>query len=79
MPAEIEKYVLPVAKAVSITEKWYNLEPDLQRFKIYLHSKVMKRLRSEKLEDVLRSTNQQQLYDIIKEIAAQFLAQKRLG
>lgn len=79
MPAEIEKYVLPVAKAVSIIEKWYNLEPDLQQFKIYLHSKLVKRLRSEKLEEELQSMSHETLYSRVKEICVQFLAQKRPG
>lgn len=76
MPVDIEKYLIPVAKGVSIIEKWYDLDPDLEEFKVCLRRKLVKRPRSEKLEEELRSMSHEKLYDIVKEISAQFLEKK---
>lgn len=77
MQREIEKYVIPLAKGVSIIEKWYNLDPDLQEFRAYLWRKLVKRLGSEKLEEEIRSMSYEKLYEIIREISAQFLRKER--
>ena len=73
----IEEYAIPVAKGISIIEKWYELNPDLDKFKMYLRRELVKRLNSAKLEEELRTMSPEELYTIVKEISWQFLHRKR--